>query len=767
MVSDADPSFNSCYTNHALDQFLEHLLDVGIDKVIRIGGRSVAEKLSGKNLRLVSLETPKTRVETQILGKAFSEREGALKTASNVLAPLHKARKGPSWETLKNYMESDYPEIHQQFRRVDEDGFQMVGKDPLHIWLGTRPPPTNEWPTPMEDIITLAGQNVHLLPPPERWRLIDQLNEELQEKQLEVLHRALEDFDKKREAIHRTHEAVDQRTLARADIIGITTTSLAGRIDMLRSLRFKVVLCEEAGELKEADLISALKAGVEHFIQIGDHRQLRPQINNFDLSLESSMGQFWQLDRSQFERRAVGEPGLAPAPVAQLNVQRRMRPEISQLIRRVYPNLQDHDSVANLPSVVGMRKNLFWLDHNHPEDEGGDGARVKSHSNRWEADMATALVRHLVRQGKYKPEDIALLTPYTGQLQQLRATLGHDFEVFLSERDMEQLAREGFEDDSPTAESEKASEGPQKMIEKKRLLQTIRLATVDNFQGEEAKVILVSLVRSNPQRKVGFLRTENRINVLLSRAKHGMYLIGNTETYLNVAMWSGVYNQLSQARAVGKEIELCCPRHQDTPISCSEPEHFALKSPEGGCVLPCSRRLEPCGHRCQARCHSEIMHDAFFCQQSCPRVRNTCGHACPKLCGENCGPCMVKVKDVRLLCGHAKTLLCHQGQNLGQVQCNALVEKIVPRCGHTVTVGCFQSVDSEIFRCPESCKRILPCGHQCAGSCSKCYKQDGTHNDGVCLKTCDRPYGACNHRCEQMCHDGRPCDSCQKQCEVC
>ncbi|EMT61043.1 NFX1-type zinc finger-containing protein 1 [Fusarium odoratissimum] len=527
--ADLGPILIICYTNHALDQFLKHLLDVGIDAIIRIGGRSVAEELDGKNLRTVK-----------------------------------------------------------------------------------------------------------------RWLLVEHWLEELQDNQLDMLYEALDDFDNNRKAIYRTHDAVDERTLTRADVIGITTTSLAGRIELLRNLDFKVVLCEEAGELKESDVISSLKSGVEHFIQIGDHRQLRPQINNFNLSLESASGRYWQLDRSQFERRAVGEPGLAPAPFAQLNIQRRMRPEISQLIRRVYPNLEDHRSVTDLEDVVGMRKNLFWLDHNHPEDAGGDGTRVKSHSNIWETEMATALVRHLVRQGEYKTEDIALLTPYTGQLQQLRAALGKDFEICLSDRDMTQLAQEGFEDDSAS------NGGDRKMIEKKQLIQTIRLATVDNFQGEEAKVIIVSLVRSNTQRKVGFLRTENRINVLLSRAKNGMYLIGNSETYLNVPMWADVHKQLYLADCVGNEIELCCPRHKDTTLTCSEPADFALKSPEGGCILPCSRRLEPCGHQCQARCHSETLHDAFSCQQPCPRIRKTCDHGCQKLCGERCGPCMIKVYDIQL-----------------------------------------------------------------------------------------------------------------------
>ncbi|KAJ4016271.1 hypothetical protein NW766_004463 [Fusarium irregulare] len=539
-----------CYTNHALDQFLEHLLGVGIEKIIRIGGRSVSEQLDGKNLRVVSKETPKTRVESQILGKTYKEQDSALKAAENALSPIHESRKGSGWDAIERHLMQEYPEIHQQFRRVDDEGFQTVSKDPFRAWLGPEPPLTGDWERPIMEIISSAELSAYRLTSMERWRFVMYLFDELKERQLEMLHESLEDFETKRETIRKTHEALAQRTLTRADVIGITTTALAGRIEMLRSLRFKVVVCEEAGELKESDLISALKSGVEHFIQIGDHKQLRPQINNFDLSLESSTGQRWQLDRSQFERRAVGEPGLAPAPFAQLNVQRRMRPEISRLIRRVYPDLEDHDSVGDLPDVVGMGKNLFWLDHNHPEDDGGDGTRVKSHSNKWETDMATALVRHLVRQGTYKPEDIALLTPYTGQLQQLRATLRRDFEVCLSDRDMDRLAHEGFDDESTTNETNKPSEGPQKMVEKKQLLQSIRIATVDNFQGEEAKVIIVSLVRSNAKRNVGFLRTENRINVLLSRAKHGMYLIGNSETYLNVAMWTDVYNQLMKAAAV-------------------------------------------------------------------------------------------------------------------------------------------------------------------------------------------------------------------------
>jgi superfamily I DNA and/or RNA helicase len=60
-------------------------------------------------------------------------------------------------------------------------------------------------------------------------------------------------------------------------------------------------------------------------------------------------------------------------------------------------------------------------------------------------------------------------------------------------------------------------------------LRGVKITVVDNFQGEENDIMLLSLVRSNREARIGFLRTENRVCVALSRAKMGFYLIG---TYL-------------------------------------------------------------------------------------------------------------------------------------------------------------------------------------------------------------------------------------------
>jgi len=88
------------------------------------------------------------------------------------------------------------------------------------------------------------------------------------------------------------------------------------------------------------------------------------------------------------------------------------------------------------------------------------------------------------------------------------------FEISLTEGDVLELEKQ----DIGNEESNLEQPAPPS-IQKTSLLKALKISTVDNFQGEEAKVVVVSLVRSNDQNKCGFLRTSNRINVLLSRAK--------------------------------------------------------------------------------------------------------------------------------------------------------------------------------------------------------------------------------------------------------
>ncbi|KAI1136369.1 AAA domain-containing protein [Hypoxylon sp. FL0543] len=355
------------------------------------------------------------------------------------------------------------------------------------------------------------------------------------------------------------------RVLQGASVIGVTTSGLARNLDMFRRLDAKVLLCEEAAEILENHILTALLPSIEHAILIRDHLQLRPRALNYELSASNPRGQQYLIDVSLLER--LVKPARATdlkLPFDTLETQRRMHPSISSLVREtLYPTLQDAEKVRAYPEVVGMRKRLFWFNHDKPEAEA---AHTKtSPINDFEIEMVCGLVSHLVRQRAYGPGDIAVLTPYHGQLQKIRAKLRNLFE------DIEDLHTEGLE---PTPQVSEWSLGS-----------CVRLSTVDNFQGEEAKVVVVSLVRSNREGHCGFLGTINRINVA------------------TVEMWSKVIENLKRQGSFGRKLPLRCPRHEYTLIEVSEPGDFARLSPEGGCNLPCSRKLN-CGHTCPGKCHA-------------------------------------------------------------------------------------------------------------------------------------------------------------------
>lgn len=766
-----------CYTNHALDQFLEHLIKVGIEKVVRIGGQSKSTVLEGKNLRVVSKGESKTKFEGYSVAMAIQAHESHEKNIQKILGALHRSQKRRDWASIKAWMNRTYPLIHRQFDRIDADGFTLVGGEPFDDWAREKSQERSNDASiePIEELLARATANVYSVAAHDRKRLVAHWVAEIRdEKSNELFDEVKAAHESEQQSIN-VYDEVDRRVLQTADVIGVTTSGLAKRIAALQHVVCKIVICEEAGEVMEPHMLSALLPSVEHFIQIGDHQQLRPQINNYNLSLESQQGLLYQLDRSQFERLSIGEPGRPAFPVAQLNVQRRMRPEISTLIREtLYRRLLDHDSTKHLPDVVGMRKNVFWLDHDNFEEGARADQQQKSHSNLWEVDMTHALVRHIVRQGIYSSTDIAVLTPYTGQLQKLRAKMRNDFEIVLSERDQETLLKEGFPTEGGISETDQTSGqlNTGRPLEKKKMNELLRIATVDNFQGEEAKVVIVSLVRSNKERKVGFLKTTNRINVLLSRAQHGMYLIGNADTYSNIPMWARVQDMLRGTDSVGNALGLCCPRHMDTEIQVVQPEDFTRLSPEGGCQLACDRRLADCGHRCQAKCHSESMHQVFLCPQPCERLHTPCHHNCQKqTCGEDCGPCLVSIDDVQLLCDHTKdNVACYLTQDLGKIQCTVPVQKHIPACNHTVEVLCSWDVTPAIFSCPIACNTTLACGHPCPGTCGRCNRKDTDDQPAVkhlsCSKICGQRFGACNHTCPRPCHDGKECGPCQSSCEV-
>ncbi|KAF2171405.1 hypothetical protein M409DRAFT_63696 [Zasmidium cellare ATCC 36951] len=762
-----------CYTNHALDQLLEHLIDADVKNIIRIGSRSKSERLADINLRTVAQKMDRTKTERQEYGKARGLMEKASKSITTELTRLSSVN-SQDGKALEVLLKERYPGLYEKiFQETDEDGFQTVHHSrrtsPLDRWLhGTAPISLRGETRPLSELES-GRVEPQAMTSRERQSLYNSWTEKISDEAYQNLEMQLDLHKDRKDDTDSIRGEVDLRILSKANVIGITTTGLARSIKHLRKLTSKILVVEEAGEVLEAHLLTAMLPSIEHMILIGDHQQLRPKIQNYDLSVENPRSAI-SLDASLFERLISTSDSI---PFVTLETQRRMHPSISELVRStLYPKLQDAESVKTYPDVIGMRHRLFWMDHDRPEDSQVDQMHSTSHTNTYEVDMVAALVNHLVGQGVYRSKEIAVLTPYLGQLRKLRRKFGDAFTILLNELDTLDLEHDGDEEDVASSKSE--AQKPASQIAKGTLLQALRLATVDNFQGEEAKVVIISLVRSNEQRKCGFLRTSNRINVLLSRAMHGMYIIGNSKTSEHIPMWKQVLEILHANGNIGPAIELCCPRHPETPLAITEPNQFAHISPEAGCSLLCGKML-PCGHACQGMCHSDTLHNAKYCPKECTRPRKGCQHPCDQPCGKQCPEiCKTVVEDIdiELPCGHHVTQLkCWLYQDPSLVKCKEPVERIVPGCDHKIVQPCHQSTTDPLFQCLESCGASLPCGHICTNNCNTCRPRSGGElvfnepNHGQCNTPCGRSFNSCSHSCSAPCHGEKPCPLCTAKCE--
>ncbi len=763
-AADLGPIICVCYTNHALDQLLEHLLKDGVMQVIRLGSRSKSGLLQNLTLRHVAEEAVPTKTEKHDRWEHNRDIGETLREIEDILSGLNNPN---SWTNIQACLMRTHNRHFKELfgKGVDEKGFQEVKGRKFRVvesWLRGAPKKlVSNRPVAQLSAISLREMSTserHLLH--KHW--IEQWSAQLTN---DLIH-ALDAYHGFKSALDKCHSELDLRCLREAHIIGVTTSGLARNIELLQRVRAKVMLCEEAGEVLEAHTLTAFLPGLEHAILIGDHEQLRPQINNYELQHDNPRGKRYSLDISLFERLVKPHMGNLQVPLSTLKTQRRMHPSISELVRvPLYPDLQDHPSVSEYSEVDGMRDRLYWFDHQEKEDPRTAQAVSLSRTNTFEVDMIAAVVSHLVRQGTYGSEDIAVITPYLGQLQKIKKRLADSFEIIVGDRDQDELEAKGLQDPLET------STDGQVQVQKTTLLNALRIATVDNFQGEEAKVVIVSLVRSNDERKCGFLKTSNRINVLLSRARHGMYIIGNSDTSRPVPMWAEVLSILERSKNIGPSLALCCPRHKETPIEVSVPDDFARLAPEGGCAKRCSSRLL-CGHSCPNMCHSISLHNAVRCLERCPRTKKGCEHDCPRSCGDLCEPkCQVILFDIPLPCGHiAKQLRCHEAQTLNEVRCQVQMEQVMKHCKHKIRVRCHELPLDVDHPCSATCGAALICGHNCTHTCKDCNTSiDGMIFEkihGVCNTKCGRPYTTCSHSCKAPCHGDMPCPLCTEPCEV-
>ncbi|XP_063699596.1 NFX1-type zinc finger-containing protein 1 [Culicoides brevitarsis] len=291
-------------------------------------------------------------------------------------------------------------------------------------------------------------------------------------------------------------------------VFGMTTTFAARCHTLLQLLQIPIVLFEEAGEILESHIVTSLTPKTEQLILIGDHYQLKPNTTVYRLAKD------FHMNLSLFERMINNN-----VPYVQLKKQHRMRPCIAELIRdTIYPELEDAENVLTYPNVPGMGKNLYFIRHEELEMSPKHAKFIEtSKQNEYEAEILVKLCLNLIEKGT-APEDITILTMYQGQKKLL-----HEMRM---------------------------------KYDPKSSMKGTKITVVDNFQGEENKIILLSLVRSNLENSIGFVGIRNRVCVALSRAKEGMYVMGNMKMLKEVSgIWKKINEKLEKLGAIGDFID--------------------------------------------------------------------------------------------------------------------------------------------------------------------------------------------------------------------
>ncbi|XP_019640287.1 PREDICTED: NFX1-type zinc finger-containing protein 1-like [Branchiostoma belcheri] len=600
----------------------------------------------------------------------------------------------------------------------------------------------------MTDTEVRHVQNVWTLQPRDRWRLYRHWVAKYCAKYKDSIKDYEREYERAAKRLTEFQSQEDGEIMKEATVIGMTTTGAAKHQSLLQDIKPSIIVVEEAAEVLEAHIVTTLSQQCQHLILIGDHQQLRPNPTVYQLAKKYNM------DISLFERMVKND-----MQCQRLQSQHRMRPEFARLLTpHIYESLDNHESVLNFDNIKGVSSNMFFVDHSYWEAHDTD---TKSRSNMHEARFMASFCRYLLQQG-YRPSQITILTTYTGQLFNFKKV----------------MPRQVFEG--------------------------VRVCAVDNFQGEENDIILLSLVRSNDEGNVGFLKVENRVCVALSRAKKGFYAIGNLTMLAEASpLWSKIIKELREQHCVGTHLNLCCQNHPDSRIPAATDKDFN-KAPEGGCMRPCEFRLK-CGHVCTSVCHpTDPEHEEYRCKKPCPRVLCDLGHRCTKLCSQPCGDCKVLVEKTIPRCQHKQKIPCstspnvfkcqapcdkplpcgHDCKNKCSQECSIPCMEMVPhllRCGHTIQAAC--SAKKEDLVCNTPCSQPLKCEHVCAGTCGRC-KQGRLHQPCIhpcnrvlvcshqCTAPCTRNCPPCSKRCENRCihsrcpHEcGKPCVPCQEPCE--
>ena len=267
-----------------------------------------------------------------------------------------------------------------------------------------------------------------------------------------------------------------------ADIV--VTTCSTSMIDKLNDFKFEFVIIDESTQSQEVETLITMLKGCRHITLIGDPQQLSPTILH-------PKGKQTGMHISLFERIKK----IKPNNNVLLTVQYRMHPKISEFISNNFYEGKLTNGVTELDRTKDNFNNEFkWPNRKFPivfiNVEGIN--QISSSGTSYINEMECLTLLFLV-QNKFPKQEISnscIITPYLGQKELL--------EEYLSDNKI-----------------------------------NMEVSSVDAFQGQERDFIIINTVRNNKDCEIGFLKDVRRLNVIISRAKYGLIIIGNADCLYN------------------------------------------------------------------------------------------------------------------------------------------------------------------------------------------------------------------------------------------
>jgi len=285
-------------------------------------------------------------------------------------------------------------------------------------------------------------------------------------------------------------QKVVQSLLQSADVI-FCTLSTAGNMPMRRTGQVNDLIVDEAAACTEAELLVPLHMKPERLLLVGDPKQL-PATGQSPHAIKFGFAQSLQ-ERLMYKNNI---------DYTILNVQYRMRPEISQWPVAEFYNSQVQDGVNVKEDFYQSDVSLLtgnpyiWVQVSGQEQKD----KKMSTFNESEAEAVVALLldmvdRYNLEDGFFTPDRIRIITFYKAQQDYLRFKL-------------------------------------------KQYNLNVTVSTVDASQGCEADITVLSFVRGTSGH-MGFIKDVQRLNVAMTRAKFQLVCVGNVDSIADLAERGG------------------------------------------------------------------------------------------------------------------------------------------------------------------------------------------------------------------------------------